>query len=45
MRSPRENHDVALLDLEKRKIKDESEGEKLLEVLEDEGFNLPIFEC
>lgn len=44
MRSPRENYYVVLSDPEKRKIKEKSKGENLFEVLEDGGFNLPIFE-
>lgn len=41
---PREKHNVALSDLEKKKIKDKLEGENLFEALEDGGFNLPISE-
>lgn len=44
IRSPRENHDVALLDPEKRKINEKSKGENLSKAPEDGGFNLPISE-
>lgn len=42
LRSPRENHLVALSDPKKRKIKDKSEGENLSKAPEDGRFNLPI---
>lgn len=42
MWSPRENQNVAILDSEKKKIKDASDVENFLEALEDGGFSLPI---
>lgn len=44
IQSPRENHSMALLDLEKKKIKDASNGENLLKAPKDGRFNLPILE-
>lgn len=44
MKSPRENHNVALSNHEKGKINDIFEGENLTDVPKDGGFNLPIIE-
>lgn len=40
-RSPKEKHNVALSNLEEKKIKDAFEGENLSEEPDDGGFNLP----